>query len=107
MKSMMLILLLAGCGDAVSGSSDMSAPDGAPCTDNSQCGSAQYVCAFKIADGCAAKGHCARVATPTCASIVELCGCSGQPVPSGACFYADGYAGGPTTGAKSCTDGGI
>jgi len=106
MKICFLALLLIGCGDTVPESNDLSVVEGASCADNSDCGSAQYLCAFKIADGCSAKGHCAHVATPTCASIVELCGCNGQKVPSGPCYYADGYAGGPTTGATSCADAG-
>jgi len=81
---------------------------GAPCKTNTDCPSNLFVCAYKIADGCSAVGHCAPVSTPTCASITELCGCDGNPVPSGACFYAAGYAGGPTTGEPlgACADAG-
>jgi hypothetical protein len=82
---------------------------GQPCVDTSECPGPAFVCAYKIAEGCAATGHCAPVATPTCASIVELCGCNGKLVPSGPCFYADGYAGGATksTDVGACGDGGI
>jgi hypothetical protein len=64
------------------------------------------VCAYPMADGCAATGTCMPVPMPTCASIVYYCGCNGQPVAGGGCFYQPGYAGGPTTGATDCGDGG-
>ena|GEM_PF-3444153 len=66
------------------------------------------VCAYKLADGCAAVGHCADLPAKVCASYVPLCGCDGQEVRSGDCMYADGYVGGPTTGAAAsmCRDGG-
>ena len=112
---LVLIVLLAvlpiGCNDNVEdhGPGDLSAPigEGDPCNSNADCSSPLLLCAFPIADGCAAKGHCARVATPTCASIVELCGCDGKTVASGPCYFQPGFAGGPTTGAKLCGDGGI
>ncbi|HEY2746893.1 MAG TPA: hypothetical protein VGL86_19860 [Polyangia bacterium] len=95
---------------------DLSVPDGAPCIRDSDCeptpepapngAFGARVCAYKIADGCAATGHCASLPSPTCASFTELCGCDGNPVRAGACFYADGYAGGPTTGASVCGDDG-
>lgn len=100
-----------GCGDDVGSShdagADLSVPvGGQPCVRNDDCPSAAFVCAFKIADGCAATGHCAPIPMPTCASFTELCGCDGSPVRAGGCFYADGYAGGPTTGASFCADDG-
>lgn len=101
------LALVSGCDDGGNDSPDLRTVEGLACESNNDCGSQFYLCAYKIADGCAAKGHCAHVAEPTCASITELCGCDGKMVPSGACFYADGYAGGPTTGAKVCGDGGI
>jgi hypothetical protein len=102
-----LLALICGCDDSNTGSPDLRSVEGEACVHDADCGSQSYVCAYKIADGCAAKGHCAHVATPTCASITFLCGCDGTKVPSGACYYAAGYAGGPTSGASVCTDGGI
>src|SRR5579871_6196873 len=49
-----------------------------------------WVCAYKIADGCSAKGTCMQIPSTTCASFEELCGCDGQLVRAGACFYASG-----------------
>ena len=108
MLMLILITVLPGCGDATDGGgADLSA-GGGPCVHDTDCPAPDFTCAYAIADGCSAKGHCARFATPTCASIVELCGCDGSKVPSGACFYQPGYAGGPTTGAGAlmCSDGG-
>jgi hypothetical protein len=110
----MLLTALAGCGGASDDCGwDHSAPDmttptleGDPCVKDADCKSPSLLCAYKIGS-CSAKGQCAKVPTPTCASIVELCGCDGTPVKSGACFYATGYASGPTTGASMCSDGGI
>ena len=105
-------LLMTGCKDEVDVKPYDMALDarggGGPCVDNSDCPSPEYICAYKIADGCAAKGYCAHVAVPTCASVVELCGCDGKEVISGPCNFADGYASGPTTGApiSACGDGG-
>jgi hypothetical protein len=106
-------IIVAGCGgnDATSGqdmTTNLDMTIGQPCIDTSQCPGPNFVCAFQIADGCAAKGHCMPVATPTCASILLLCGCDGRTVPSGPCYFAPGYAGGATTGASApaCLDGG-
>jgi hypothetical protein len=81
---------------------------GMPCTRDQDCPSAAWLCGYKIADGCSATGRCvARPPAPTCTTIIELCGCDGQPVGSGACRFPDGYASGPTTGASQCAvDGG-
>jgi hypothetical protein len=78
------------------------------CKDTSECPGPSFVCAYKIADGCSAMGHCAPVRTPTCASITELCGCDGKLVEGGPCFFEDGYAGGPTNGQplSACVDAG-
>jgi hypothetical protein len=119
----LLALLLAACGGTGHGDRDLgfgpdvdqkAAADDLPlvetaCVTNDDCSSASEVCAYPLADGCAAKGHCVPVATPTCASIVELCGCDGTVVPGGSCFYDPGYAGGPTTGGAepACGDGGV
>jgi hypothetical protein len=103
----LFVALVSGCDDGGNDSPDLRTVDGLDCSSDAECGSQFYVCAYKISDGCAAKGKCAHVSVPTCASILELCGCDGKPVRAGACFYADGYAGGPTTGAKVCSDGGI
>jgi len=104
---LILIALQPGCGTA-DDATDGGAAEGGPCVHDTDCPAPDFTCAYAIADGCAAKGHCARFATPTCASIVLLCGCDGSKVPSGACFYQPGYAGGPTTGAGAltCGDGG-
>ena len=122
--AMMMLALLAGCGASDVATGDMSVPTqgGGPCVTDSDCpagsrvdlgnggfGVVAWVCSYKIADGCAAKGQCTQLPSPTCASFEELCGCDGQVVRSGPCFYASGYAGGPTTGAAApaCSDGGI
>jgi hypothetical protein len=101
--------LLHGCDVADRGDlPDLSSPagEGDACVGNADCASPTLLCAYPIADGCAAKGHCARVATPTCASVIELCGCDGKKVLSGPCYFQAGFASGPTTGAKLCGDGG-
>ncbi len=124
----MLALLLAACGDDVQGAAaDLGAPDlagpdlagpdlallpleGAPCVTDVDCdGPRLLLCEYKIADGCAATGHCARIIVPTCNHVTELCGCNGNRVISGECAYPSGYASGPTTGAplSACGDGGI
>jgi hypothetical protein len=105
----------AACNAGVCGPKTI--PDGASCVRDSDCAQTATaapngafgarVCAYKIADGCAATGRCATIPSPTCASFTELCGCDGSPVRAGSCFYADGYAGGPTTGATLCADGGV
>jgi len=112
--SFVLFVLAAplGCGDGNhdlrdGGGMDLPAQaDGQPCVTDADCMSASLLCTYKIADGCAAKGHCARIHTPTCAHVNYLCGCNGRPVPSSDCFYETGYAGGPTTGALVCPDDG-
>lgn len=112
--SFMLFLIAAplGCGDDNHDIRDAGGMDlpavvgGEPCLTDNDCPSASFVCAYKVADGCAAKGHCAPLPMPTCASFTELCGCNGSPVRAGGCFYADGYAGGATTGATFCPDDG-
>jgi hypothetical protein len=113
MAMMLAATVAAGCGDDHEGPNvgpDMTViTDGDPCVTNADCKSNQYVCAYKIGD-CAAKGHCAHVAVPTCASVIELCGCDGKPVISGPCNFQSGFASGPTTGtpASMCgSDGGI
>lgn len=107
----MLAATAAGCGQGDCGwtsyGNDFGVPplEGAACVRDADCKSPSLLCAYKIGD-CAAKGHCAKVATPTCASFVPLCGCDGRTVKSGACFYQPGYASGPTKGAPVCSDGG-
>jgi hypothetical protein len=110
-----VLLLLAapfGCGDHECGttafySGDMSVPvGGGDCVTDRDCPSPSFVCAYKIGDGCAAKGHCAPLPMPTCASFTPLCGCDGTQVRAGSCFYESGYASGPTTGATFCPDDG-
>jgi hypothetical protein len=104
-----LAAAIAGCGnDQGGGQLDLGMPtlEGAACVTDGDCKAPTLLCAYKIADGCGAKGHCAKVATPTCASFIPLCGCDGQTVKSGACFYQPGYASGPTTGMQMCNDGG-
>ena len=100
----------ADCGVGHYDLQDLSAPagEGADCVTDVDCRSPQLLCAYAIADGCAAKGHCARIPTPTCASFAPLCGCDGNTVKSGSCFYQPGFAGGPTTGVAiaECGDGG-
>jgi hypothetical protein len=97
--TLLALLVHAGC--------KLSTGDAPSCVRDQDCGSPNQHCVYKIADGCAATGHCAaRPSGPTCASIVLLCGCDGTMVGSGSCQYPDGYAGGPTTGASLCTDGG-
>jgi hypothetical protein len=112
------ILFVAACGGGDDGTSDLTVkvpPDlriagdgGAECVHDGDCGDPGYVCAYSIAAGCAAVGHCALLPTPTCQAIVEMCGCAGATVPGGGCFYQAGFAGGPTTGAlvPACGDGG-
>ncbi len=108
------VFFVVGCGGDPSTAEDASADaragsdGGGPCVRDTDCPSNEYGCGYKIADGCSAIGHCARIPSPTCGAIIILCGCDGSEVRSGACFYADGFAGGPTTGASSlsCHDGG-
>ena len=90
------VLLHAGCGDDVQGATvDLGAPDlagpdlamlpleGAPCVNDADCGGpGPLLCQYKIADGCAATGHCVRIVVPTCKGFVELCGCGGGWVES-------------------------
>ena len=102
-SSCVVALLAVGCGGGSKGGdsgTDLSAPvvTSQSCRDSSDCASGQS-CAYKIADGCAATGHCATVPEPSCDSIVELCGCDGKVAASGPCIFPDGYAGSPTTGA--------
>ena len=113
--ALLLSLCAIGCGSAADDGALVDAGRdlplvvaGEPCVTDSDCPSASLVCAYPLADGCAAKGHCAAVPTPTCASFTVLCGCDGSQVRGGGCFYADGYAGGPTTGghAPNCSDDG-
>src|SRR5581483_6893959 len=128
------IIVLCGCDGSMVGSGACQYPDGyaggpttgatvcggdlgnpgasdggMACTKDQDCPSSAWLCGYKIADGCAATGRCvARPPGPTCTTIVELCGCNGQPVESGACRFPDGYASGPSTGGMSqCPDGGI
>jgi hypothetical protein len=106
-------MLAFGCSSGPSPQPDAASPDlrsedaGAPCVDTSNC-AASEVCAYPLADGCSAKGHCIPVAQPTCASFTELCGCDGTIVRGGGCFYPPGFAGGPTKGdpITACMDGG-
>jgi hypothetical protein len=103
--AMALLLLPLGCGsNSVDGGKDLGAGDGQPCVTQYDCPGPQYVCAYPIADGCKAKGHCVTMPAETCQLVTMLCGC-GMEVAAG-CFYPDGYAGGPTTGARFCGDGG-
>jgi hypothetical protein len=108
---MVLSLFVAGCGGPLlsdqpgASTAGASANDGQSCVTKADCGGPQYVCAYPVADGCQAKGHCATVVAP-CDAIREVCGCDGKPVETGDCFYAVGYASGPTTGARVCGDGG-
>ena len=74
----LMLWMLPGCGSATSGGADagadLSVPaDGRSCVRDLDCGSAAFLSAYKIADGCAAVGHCARVATPTCALVHYAC----------------------------------
>jgi hypothetical protein len=118
--AILLLALQAGCG-GTNGGGPPAADGGQPCVTDTDCPeggrvdlgnggltTTAWLCAYKISDGCSAKGICMQIPSPTCASFIELCGCDGKSVRGGACFYADGYAGGPTTGASylSCVDGG-
>jgi len=113
--AMMLATAMIGCGDDHNGGDappDMTTPtvQGDPCVKDSDCKSTSstlLLCAYKISDGCGAKGHCAVLPSPTCASFTPLCGCDGSEVRSGSCMYAAGYASGPTTGKQFCSDGGL
>ena len=111
------VALALGCAIAVSACGgndetiithdpDMQVADAAPpdlrvdpsvgraCVNDNDCNSPFTLCAFPIADGCSAVGHC-RLSTSPCTAITWSCGCNGQMVISGACEYDDGYAAGP------------
>jgi hypothetical protein len=115
MAMMMLLAtaMVSGCDDQPSSRPDFGMPDlsmptleGDPCVTDVDCKSPTLLCAYKIANGCGAKGQCAKIPMPTCASFTPLCGCDGSVVKSGSCLYQPGYASGPTTGASFCSDGG-
>jgi hypothetical protein len=118
MRNLMMAMMVAlamtatGCPEDPVVHDDAGTPttEGDPCVKDSDCKSTSstlLLCAYKISDGCGAKGHCAVLPSPTCASFTPLCGCDGSEVRSGSCMYAAGYASGPTTGKQFCSDGGL
>jgi hypothetical protein len=118
-----IVLLCAVCLAACSSSpkvgvdQDASEQDaseqGTSCVIATDCPSNLDHCAYAIADGCGAKGHCmATPGPPYCGALIESCGCDGTIVNgNGDCFLPAGYTTGPSLGnsptAGSCSaDGG-
>jgi hypothetical protein len=105
-------LLLGACGsssthgdlssnDDLSSDASASMPDAGPkpCKTASDCTFAGYLCAYVIAQGCAAtEGICIPESGGTsCGELRVFCGCSGKHVDgNGDCRYPVGYASGPT-----------
>jgi len=105
-------LLLGACGSSsthgdqggsedLSGDASASMTDGGPkpCKTASDCTFSGYVCAYVIAQGCAAtEGVCLPESGGTsCGALRVFCGCSGKHVDgNGDCRYPIGYASGPT-----------
>jgi hypothetical protein len=122
MLTMLMLITMSACGgnSGIGGNSDAGDDasvrgEGQDCVSDGDCPSAvgtYFVCAYAIADGCSAKGHCALLAVPTCAHEINRCGCDGMPVRASDCYYATGYAGGPVApgpvgnGSGICGDGG-
>ncbi len=93
-------------GSGSPGATSCPAP-GEECVLDEDCGVTASRCAYKISDGCGAKGVCFSPADgPMCGALTETCGCDGSRVVSG-CTYPQGYASAPTTGLSFCTDGGV
>lgn len=115
-----LALTLAACGSATHAHGDAGPPadlnvsdlnvsdlnptedlrisiEGKVCKTRDDCSDSD-VCAFKIGAGCGTIGHCAAFAVPTCAHESYLCGCDGKVVNDSDCYYAAGYASGPSNG---------
>jgi hypothetical protein len=105
-------LLLSACGSPstygdLSGNEDLagdasaSTSDGGPktCKSSTDCTFSGYVCAYAIAQGCAAtEGICMpETGGSSCGELRVFCGCSGKHVDgNGDCRYPVGYASGPT-----------
>ena len=76
---------------------------GATCSTGSDCGSGM-MCAFKIADRCAAVGICLPRPSPgpTCSAISLDCTCSNQEINVACTIYPSGYASQPVAQLASC-----
>jgi hypothetical protein len=126
--SIVAVVMLLGCGgtsaihpDATGTGGAAGAPSdgqagevpvgnpGAACQRESDCGSPNLVCGYKIADGCSATGVCIQryplPGQPACAALIDICGCDGTTVTVG-CGYASGYAPAPIASSLSCPNDG-
>jgi hypothetical protein len=76
---------------------------GATCSTDADCGSGM-MCAFKIADGCAAVGSCLTRPSPgpTCNATSLACTCSNQEINVACTIYPSGYASQPVAQLAAC-----
>jgi hypothetical protein len=76
---------------------------GATCSTDADCGSAS-MCAFKIADRCAAVGICLTRPSPgpTCNAISLACTCSNKDINVACTMYPSGYASQPVAQLSAC-----
>lgn len=76
---------------------------GATCSTDADCGSGM-MCAFKIADKCAAVGTCLPRPSPgpTCNAISLACTCSNQEINVACTIYPSGYASQPVAYLSAC-----
>jgi hypothetical protein len=96
----------SGTGTDASTKSDVSL--GASCIHSSDC-SIGTACAYPMADGCAAKGHCVDDTGPLCNSFSPGCACDGTTINIVCNGLPDGFATKPLASKGQCTtsiDGG-
>jgi hypothetical protein len=76
---------------------------GATCSTDSDCGSGM-MCAFKIADTCAAVGTCLTRPSPgpMCHAIALACTCNKQEINVACTIYPSGYASQPVAQLSAC-----
>jgi hypothetical protein len=76
---------------------------GATCSTDADCGSGM-MCAFKIADKCAAVGTCLTRPPPgpTCNAISLACTCSNKEINVACTIYPSGYASQPVARLGAC-----